>query len=324
MTPVLRALRENASRWNLPSAYDPDRESSVCRDLGVEVLTPEGGCFPDLLRSIPDPPLALYLRGGPLAGDALGIVGSRRPTPYGRRMARELAAGCARAGIVVVSGLARGIDGEAHRAALEAGGRTWAVIGSGLDRMYPPEHEELAESIVSSGGAVLSEVPLGGEPLASNFPRRNRILSGLCWGTVVVEGDIKSGSLVTARLALEQGREVFAVPGPADSPLSFGPHELLRQGARLARGIEDILEDLPMLGPRAPGRPAWSVAPEPGPGGNTLEQKKILELLGRHALGLEELAAATGWEVPRLLRALSELEAGGLIAPLPGQRYGRI
>ncbi len=214
------------------------------------VLSGDDPEIPDLLRSIDDRPATLFVRGRLDCGrPAIAIVGSRRPTEYGRRTARRIASEAARAGVVVVSGLARGIDAEAHRAALTAGGLTWAVLGSGLDRIYPSEHAQLAEEIVSAGGALISEFSSGTPPRRENFPRRNRIISGLCWGTLVVEGARRSGSLITARTAAEQGRAVFAVPGPADSPMSEGPHELLRQGAALARGFEDIVAELPMLAP---------------------------------------------------------------------------
>jgi DNA processing protein len=264
--------------------------------------------YPDLLASIPAPPAELQVRGSlPLSGLGLAIVGSRRPTLYGLRTARELAAACAGFGIPVVSGLARGIDAAAHAACLKAGGITWAVLGSGLDWVYPPEHAELARDIAASGGAVLSEFAAGTPPQAGNFPRRNRIISGLALGVVVVEGDLKSGALITAKAALEQGREVFAVPGPVDSPMSEGPHELLRQGACLLRRLEDALEALPQLG---------------GAEGSE-EQGKIIELLGPHALSLDDLAGATGWGTPRLLRALGELELRDRVRTLPGQRYAR-
>lgn len=294
--------------------------------LGVRLLRPGEPAYPDLLSETPDPPALLYVRGSvPLEGEALAVVGSRRPTHYGRRMARELAGACARAGIPVVSGLARGIDSEAHRAALAAGGRTWAVLGSGLDNIYPPENKGLAEEIVAAGGALLSELPLSGPPLAMNFPRRNRILSGLAWGTVVVEGDLKSGSLITARAAAEQGREVFAVPGPADSPMSEGPHELLRQGARMARRLEDILEELPMLRGQRPPQGVAARLPSAacmyGPA--TIEQEKILKLLGSQSMTLEEMLQETGWDIPQLVRTLTVMEESGVLKPLPGQSYAR-
>lgn len=246
-------------------------------------------------------------------------MGSRKPTPYGLRMARLLAAGCARAKIPVVSGLARGIDTQAHRAALEAGGVTWAVLGSGLDVIYPSENRGLSEEILRKGGAVLSELPDGTGPDAHNFPKRNRIISGLSLGVIVVEGDVRSGSLITARCALAQGREVFAVPGPADSPMSEGPLELIRQGAPMARSIEDVLAELPMLSqgthPELPG-----LGPEDS---LSADERKIIQFLASGELELEELAAKTCWELPRLLRVLTELEAQELILAVPGQRYAR-
>ena len=263
--------------------------------------------YPELLRALSGSPESLWADGSlSPAGPAVAVVGSRRPTPYGRRMARALSAGLARAGVTVVSGLARGIDAEAHEAALEAGGRTWAVLGSGLDRVYPAEHAGLAARIVREGGAVLSELPPDAPPLRSHFPARNRIVSGLSWAVVVVEGDVKSGSLITARWAADQGREVLAVPGPADSALSAGPIELLRSGARPAADASDILAILP----------AWARA------GGVPDGEKILELLSPHALSLEELAEGTGWGLPRVLAALAELEAQGAVSALPGQHYG--
>lgn len=306
--------------------------------------------YPELLRSIPDPPPVLYVRGRlqPRA-HALAIVGSRRPTPYGRRMARSLARECAQAGLVVVSGLARGIDTEAHEAALDAGGVTWAVLGSGLDRIYPKENEDLAERLSRSGGAVLSEFPPDAGPLSNHFPRRNRVISGLSWGVIVVEGDLKSGALITARSALSQGREVFAVPGPVDSQMSEGPLDLIRQGAAMVRNLEDALREIPSLG-RLSEPPNGinyhlsyngTVETEPCSAlgarlrsgsadsercqGSALndDEGKIMSLLAGGSLSLEELADGTGWDAPGLLRALSELEGRGLISSVPGQRYAR-
>jgi DNA processing protein len=240
-------------------------------------------------------------------------------------MARRLAAGCARSGLVVVSGLARGIDTEAHQAALAAGGRTWAVLGSGLERIYPAENAPLAAAIVAGGGAVLSELEPRTPPEKFHFPRRNRIISGLSWAVVVVEGDPKSGSLITARWAADQGRAVLAVPGPADSPLSEGPHDLLRAGAAPAIDVRDVLAFLPEWARGAENAPEPGGAKPPAgaeSGGEaTPDPEKILDFLGPHALSLEELAEGTGWAVPRVLAALAELEARGSVSPLPGQHY---
>ena len=284
----------------------------------IQRIDRDSGRYPDLLRVIPDPPALLYARGAFMGGTpTLAIVGTRRPTLYGRRAARNLAAACAGAGITVVSGLARGIDTEAHRAALEAGGTTWAVLGSGIDRIYPPENRGLAERIVSARGALISEQAPGTPPLAHHFPPRNRIISGLSWGVVVVEGGLRSGTLITAKAALEQGREVFAVPGPVDSPMSEGPHRLLRSGACLARGLEDILHEIAAF---------RGLRPAAAAGGSpvvTLEDKKILNLLGSETLSFEELLSRTDWPLPRMAQVLTGLETQGIICALPGQRYGR-
>lgn len=263
--------------------------------------------YPELLAALSGAPERLWVQGTLLpAAMAVAVVGSRRPTPYGRRMARRLAGGLARAGVVVVSGLARGIDAEAHQAALEAGGRTWAVLGSALDQIYPAENIPLAGRIVASGGAILSELPPGTGPRRAHFPARNRIVSGLSWAVVVVEGDVRSGSLITARWAADQGREVLAVPGPADSAMSAGPLELLRAGARPAAEAADILAALPDWA-KARGIP---------------DGEKILELLGLQELSLDELVEETGWGLPRVIAALAELEARGAVNAHPGQHYG--
>lgn len=320
--PAMGALRAHGARWRL-SGFDPARELKRCAELGIAVLRRGVEPYPPLLAEIPDPPRILYMKGRlPSNSAAIAIVGSRRPTAYGRRMARMLARELALAGVPVVSGLARGIDSEAHRAALEAGGPTWAVLGSGLDRVYPPENEGLARGIVRSGGAVLGEVPLGGAPAARNFPLRNRIISGLSLGVIVVEGDVKSGTLITAAEAARQGREVFAVPGPADSALSEGPHELLRQGARIARRAGDIFDELPALRKGA-GKCGSPEADGEVPSGTNNLERKILSLLWSESKTLEELACETGWELPLLVEVLTELERRGILSPQPGQSYGR-
>lgn len=289
----------------------------------MRALKRDDAAYPDFLNSIYDPPETLYVRGRLRPIPALAIVGTRRPTQYGRRMARLFAQACSRAGIVVVSGLARGIDTEAHRAVVREGGVTWAVLGCGLDRVYPPENAGLVEEILDHDGAVLGELAPGMGPLARNFPARNRIISGLSLGTIVIEGAQKSGSLITARAALEQGREVFAVPGPSDSDMSAAPHYLLKQGAVLVRNFEDVLEELPMLAERMDKKgvvSTWGDAPESGCAD---EERKILKLLGSHSQGLEELLSETAWPLPKMVRVLTKLETLGIISALPGQRYGR-
>lgn len=284
--------------------------------------------YPELLASIPRPPVSLYVRGMLTSRPAVAIVGSRVPTAYGRRTARRLAREAAQAGLAVVSGLARGIDTVAHEAALEVGGSTIAVLGSGLDRVYPPENLGLSERIVAAGGAVISELEPAMGPHPAHFPQRNRIISGLSWITVVVEGKITSGSLITAKLALEQGREVGAVPGPIDSILSEGPLFLLESGAFLARRVEDILEHLP---------PGLSLECQPGVNKQGLDadgkslykegiggdREKILKLLGSSEIAFDELLRQAKIEGPALLRLLAELEIDGLVEALPGQNYAR-
>ena len=232
------------------SQAHPDAEIEQARRAGIELVTLADPGYPDALRSLVDPPPVLYIRGRLTDADrcAVALVGARHASPYGLACARRLAADLADCGITVVSGLARGIDAAAHEGAARAGGRTLAVLGSGLDRLYPPEHAELAAA-VAAHGAILSEFPLGTPPLASNFPRRNRIISGLGRGVVVVEAGRRSGALITADCALEQGREVFAVPGPMTAMTSQGTHALLKQGARLVTGVADILEELGLAPP---------------------------------------------------------------------------
>jgi DNA processing protein len=298
-------------------AFDPERELSRAQAMGARILTGEE--LPELLRSIPDPPLALYALGELGSRHAVAVVGSRGPTPYGVRMARRLAYDCAAAGLVVVSGLARGIDKEAHQAALDAGGTTWAVLGSGLSRLYPEEHAKLARAIVESGGCLLSEYPLDMEPLPDNFPKRNRLVSGLSWAAIVVEGRHKSGSGVTAKQALEQGREVLAVPGPADSPLSEAPLRLLAQGAALCRNLEDIRAVLP------PGaaRPLPPRPDENAPADLQEDEAAVLGLLGSESYSMDELAAALALDVGRLSSILFGLELKKLVISQPGQRYAQ-
>jgi DNA processing protein len=249
-------------------------------------------------------------------------VGTRSPTPRGAAFARALAADLARAGLAVVSGLARGIDTAAHRGALEAGGRTVAVLGSGIARPYPPENEALAREVAVSG-AVVSEFPPEQDPRPAAFPQRNRIISGLSAGVVVVEAGLRSGALITAARALEQGREVFAVPGPVEEPGSRGPHALLRRGARLVEGVEDVLDELdaawgPFGSASAPhtAAPSAEVAAE-GPAA------RVAALLSMTPVSPGELAARLGEPVEKVLSHLLALELDGLAAPAPGGRFVR-
>ncbi len=272
--------------------------------------------YPEMLRHIHDPPLFLFVRGDlePVAREsprAIAIVGSRSPSSYGRRMARCLSAGLAEAGVTVVSGLARGIDAEAHWAALRAGGKSIAVLGCGIDVVYPSEHHHLMIRTAKSG-AVVSEFPMGTQPEAENFPGRNRIISGMTLGTVVVEAAEKSGSLISARFAMEQGREVFAVPGPVGSR-SRGTHNLLRQGAALVESPNDVLNEIaPHLAGRARLAPVSLQANE----------AIVFGLLGDAPVSLDGITRDSGLPVSEVIEVLLGLELRGLVRQLPGKCYG--
>lgn len=311
---------EPASRWRAEAlAFDLDGELRRLEALGGRLILRGEPDYPAPLASLPDAPLALYAWGRLDGLPAAAVVGARAPTDYGRRMARRLAADLARRRIAVVSGLARGIDSEAHQAALDAGGATWAVLGSGLGRVYPPENRDLARRIAEEGGCVLSEFPLAVPPHKGNFPRRNRIVAGLCWATIVVEGRGRSGALLTAGDAAGYGREVFAVPGPADSPLSEGPHKLLRNGARLATRAEDVTSLLPA---RYGACPAVAGGAAAAPVLNA-DEARILHHLGGDPLSLDELARVTGLDMTHLSLIMFGLEIKELVSAVPGQRYGK-
>lgn len=291
----------------------------------ITVLTRGDPAYPSLLEEIDDPPPVLYVRGDLVDADdpAVAIVGSRRASPYGLAMARILARDLAEGGVTVISGLARGIDAAAHGGALAAtGGRALAVLGSGPDVIYPPEHRRLAAA-VARRGALLSEFPPGTPPLPRHFPWRNRIISGLARGVVVVEAAIGSGSLITARLALDQGREVYAVPGPVTAPGSHGTHDLLRQGARLTTSAADVVDEFPADIMRRVARriAARLEAPPPDLEPAALEVWNALDPADSRSI--DDLARRTGLAVPALVSALLELELRSLARAFPGPRYAR-
>lgn len=295
--------------------------------------------YPLTLAPLLDAPPLLYMHGeGWTEADAnaIGIVGSRHCTAYGRRMAAEIAAGLCRGGVTVVSGLARGIDGAAHRGALDAGGRTIAVLAGGLAKIYPPEHDKLADE-VAARGALITETPMTVAPQPGMFPARNRIISGLSRAIVVVEANIKSGALITVEHALEQGREVFAVPGNVDSPASAGCLELLRKGAKLVRSADDVLEDLRGVSlpvePPAPTRKPTATTPtlfpptreeSPRAQDPQLEpnQKRVWDALTAIRHG-DDLARELGITVSELSMLLMKLEMKRLVKRLPGNQYER-
>jgi DNA processing protein len=279
---------------------------------------------------MPSPPEVLAVVGDLVPGDALAVavVGSRYPTPYGEQMASSLAGDLARRGITIVSGLARGIDIAAHRGALRAGGRTIAVLGSGIDVMYPPEHEADARAIARRG-AVLSQFPAGAPPLPGHFPARNRVIAGLSLAVVIVEAAERSGSLITAGMAGDLGREVMAVPGRATSRESRGAHRLIKDGAALVEGWEDVVAQLPerwraCLPVPAPSPDPGARAPVPTEAGlGEAERRRLVELVTDDALGMDELIEASGLAPARVAALLGALEIEGHVRKLPGSRFAR-
>jgi DNA processing protein len=303
---------------------DVDAEIARMAKAGVRLLvlgTPE---FPAGVATITDPPHLLYLRGTFTEADAnaVGVVGSRHCTGYGRRMATQIATGLARAGVTVVSGLARGIDGVAHQAALEAGGRTLAVVAGGLSRVYPPEHAGLADAVAQSGG-LLTEASMDQEPLAPLFPARNRIISALSKVVVIIEAAEKSGALITATHAAEQGRTVLAVPGPVDAATSGGCNALIRDGAVLCRHADDVLEELHGVSKMAQAAKATAAAPTGPPLGLDDTQRRIWEFLAAGIRSMDEMAQQLGVAVPQLATALMMMEMKKVVRRLPGNRYER-
>ncbi|MFC5496741.1 DNA-processing protein DprA [Caenimonas terrae] len=278
--------------------------------------------YPQALLDTEDPPPILYVMGHVQMPwpRAIAVVGSRNPTPQGQANARQFGRSLAQAGLTVVSGLALGIDGAAHEGALEGAGpqqlATIAVVGTGLDSVYPRQHEALAGRIAQRG-LIVSEYPLGTAPLPANFPRRNRIIAGLSQGTLVVEAAVRSGSLITARMAIEQGKDVFAIPGSIHSPQSRGCHELLRQGAKLVESAQDVLEELhPGVAARAE---TAGTAPAPATGAPA----RLLQALGFDPVSLDALVARTGTSAAELQALLLELELSGHVSRLPGGLFQR-
>ncbi|MFH1266412.1 MAG: DNA-processing protein DprA [Planctomycetota bacterium] len=303
---------------------DAEEEMAVCRAHGVTILTVDDDEYPRLLREIHDPPGVLFVKGNFQPQDALAvaIVGTRHATQYGLRQAERLAGSLARTGLTIVSGLARGIDAAAHRGALAAGGRTLAVLGSGVLNVYPPEHEKLADEVAAQG-AVLSEAPTRAAPLSGMFPQRNRIISGLALGTVIVEAGERSGALITARHAMEQGREVFAVPGRVDDRTARGCHRLIRDGAKLVETADDVLEELGPLVEAAPGDDGQSVRHPAELTLNELEQK-VLAAVGTESTLVDSIVADTGLAVPQVLSTISVLEMRRLVRRLSGSSVVRV
>lgn len=292
-------------------------------DPNHHLITYDHSAFPPLLKEIPDPPIAIYIAGNPelLWQPQLAMVGSRNPSPSGRDTTHEFAKYLAQTGLTITSGFATGIDAAAHFGALAAKGNTIAVMGTGLDTIYPKQNHRLAEEILQNNGALISEFPIGTPTKANNFPIRNRIVSGLSLGTLVIEATLRSGSLITARLASEQGREVFAIPGSIHNPLARGCHQLIRQGAKLVETAQDIIEE---LGPLAASlTPQSPTIPETTTNGNTTstldpDYKKLLEYIGYEATPIDLLVSKSGFSTNNISSMLLILELQGHITTVPG------
>jgi DNA processing protein len=318
-------------------------ELAKATDMGVTILCPEDDAYPLLLKQIPDPPAVLYMKGAlePRDLNAFALVGSRRCSYYGREQAERFAALLAAAGFTVVSGGARGVDSSAHRGAMQHPlGRTVAVLGCGIDNVYPPENKELFEQIARRG-AVISEYPLGTPPVAENFPRRNRIVSGMARGVLVIEADEKSGALITARQAADDhDRPVFALPGKVDNPLSAGPHKLIRDGAILARNLDDLIEGLGPLPEaatqptlfsghatlaeaRPPGPPAVARAAAAAVIGLTDRQSALLSLMGSEPMNIDVLIDRSALPPQEVLQEMTMLTLRGQVKRVDGQTFVR-
>lgn len=310
------ALRVHRREW----IRDPARELEGLAALGARAVTWDDPEYPPLLKAVYAPPPLIFARGDLLGCHPGGValVGSRNMSPYGGRVSADLARALARAGVSLISGLARGVDSVAHRAALDGGGHTVGVLGCGLDVTYPPENRGLIAEMARRG-AVVSEFPLGTPPLAGNFPARNRVISGLSRAVVVVEAGLKSGALITARHALDQGREVLAVPGPVGSPTSQGCHQLLRQGARLLTSAADLL---------APGAlPPAGERPLAGPPDNLdlpAPARALLDLMGHEPVHVDVLARQSGLLPQEVTALLISLEMAELVEQRPGKHYARL
>jgi DNA processing protein len=295
---------------------DPSAEIAKIQRHDVTTIASVDSRYPDRLRQIDAAPAMLFARGKlESAGEkTVAVVGTRRPTAYGRQITERLVIDLVQAGVTIVSGLARGIDSVAHRVTIDAGGRTVAVLGCGLDINYPPENASLSRQIVASGGAVISEYPLGTGPDAGNFPARNRIISGLSLGTLVIEAGEISGALITARVAAEQGRDVFAVPGPITSPASIGTHRLIQDGAKLVTGINDILEELDL------GRVEQQLVMRDLLPANDVEAS-LLRVLSHQPTHIDDVCRATTLAIATVSSTLSMMDLKGMVRQMGSMTY---
>lgn len=348
LTPAMRELL-----LRKPVQYPIERELELIQEYGCQVLTLYDAAYPALLKAIDTPPIVIYIRGELTSEDSLSLalVGSRDAKDYGRKASYRLSYQLAQRGLTIVSGLAKGIDTAAHRGALESGGRTVAVMGSGLSFIYPATNTDLAEKITASG-ALISEFPMETTPKPNNFPRRNRIISGLTLGTVVVEASNRSGALITARLAGEQGREVFAVPGEIFSELSTGTHKLINNGAKLVNTVDDLLNELPrhalsQIGSTASASPMPDVETEPSPEVPVIEkrasaqpsveveqpsqitppadltpdEKTVFNAIEDPSSHIDTIVRATQLPIGQVSSVLLMLELKGVVQQLPGKQF---
>ena len=302
---------------------DLDREVRRISEVGASIVTLESEEYPEMLREIPSPPLVLYVRGKLERRDrnAVAIVGSRRATSYGLTCAKKLGFQLAHSGITVISGLARGIDTAAHESALAAKGRTIAVIGSGLGKLYPPENQALADRIANSDGALVTEFPVDYPPDKQSFPLRNRIVAGWGQGVLVVEAPKRSGALITAGQALDCGRNIYAVPGAIDRPTSQGCNALIQNGAKLVSDVDDILDDMDALFPEMRSAPATGTATPPD---LTVEERAIYDFLEASETQLDDIIAAIGLPPAVVSSTLLRLEMKRLVKQLPGSHFVKL
>jgi DNA processing protein len=296
-----------------------ERELSLLKEVGGKILTLKDDDYPRRLKDIYDPPALLYVRGELRKEDelAIAIVGSRKTSPYGRWITEKIGQDLARHGVTVVSGMARGIDSVAHKGALQGGGRTIAVLGCGVDVIYPSENRNLFYQIIERG-AILSEFPMGSPPEGIHFPRRNRIISGLSIGAVIVQASAESGSLITAGYALEQGREVFAVPGNVGAESSRGTNQLIKEGAKLVESSDDILEEILPQWSREKDVPSKDETPVPD---LTEEEGILYQLLGETPLHIDAIIRESRWDPGKVSSLLLDLELKGLISQWPGKCF---
>jgi DNA processing protein len=315
---INRALADNIARWE--EFADPAAELKKAAALGARVISTQDEEYPAALREIHDPPIVLYVRGRLTDRDrnTVAVVGSRKATHYATECAKKLSFQMAYAGLTVVSGLARGIDTAAHQGALAAKGRTIAVIGSGLGELYPPENAALADRIAESG-AVISEFPIDTKPDRQTFPIRNRIVTGMSFGVLVVEAGANSGALISANMAAEQGRTLYAVPGRIDQPSALGSNRLIQQGAKLVIGVDDILDDLPLVFSKKPDLPAAPTVTDLTP-----DQQKVFDALGTDETALDSVIATSGLTAAAVSSTLLALEMRRLVKQLPGKRFVKL